>query len=274
MDSVIYNIPAALVDSFSGKGVIVRAQQPQEIVSAFGDRPLDQVAYVQVLGEAPDIEPLLNWGRCVPVDLAMPNPSDRFADLYRYSPLLANHSVRVSIAVTPGFGKAVKLATSLGFAVKLLVRQPDDTLVAELLEVLEVYLHGATVSEPVEFFHSLLGASYRHEPVTIWSIQEDDPAEYRYVTERGEEGLSERFAGLPLSGDPSVFIVGYTNELLADESACAACEFVDICCGYFKWPRREFRCDGVQSIFAAVREAARELEEDVASARRAQEGAL
>jgi hypothetical protein len=62
----------------------------------------------------------------------------------------------------PGFGNVVKLAVSLNCAVKIEGGQPDESLVAELQRLARFYLHQSTVSEPIEFFHSLFLAMYHH----------------------------------------------------------------------------------------------------------------
>ncbi|WP_169247682.1 hypothetical protein, partial [Candidatus Competibacter phosphatis] len=70
--------------------------------------------------------------------------------------LLDNHPTRVIVPVAPGFGKAVKVAVSLDFAVRLEVEQPEPALIEEMAAVLEFYLHQSTVAQPIEYFHGSL----------------------------------------------------------------------------------------------------------------------
>lgn len=77
--------------------------------------------------------------------------------------------------LAPGFGKVVKLALSLDFAVKLEGSEPTPALGEELLMVASDYLHRSSVSVPVEFIHSLFLAFFRQEPVSLWAVQEEDP---------------------------------------------------------------------------------------------------
>jgi hypothetical protein len=167
--------------------------------------------------------------------------------------------------VVPDFSKAVKLAVSLNFAVKLEVTQPDQTLVKEMVGVLDFYLHHSTVAQPIEFFHSLLLAFYQENPVTLWAVQEEDPAFFRYITEQGEETISRRFAETKIKDDVGSFLENFNKELLTEKRECCQCEFFEHCGGYFKWPDREFSCDNVKTLLRTLQEAAGELKRDLAS---------
>ncbi len=90
-----------------------------------------------------------------------------------------------------------------------------------------------------------------------------DLALVRYVTDDGVEGASPRFAGTPYANASS--LDDFQKALLAEQGECCGCEFWLRCGGYFKWPRREFACDGVKAIFHNLREAADELRKDVAA---------
>jgi hypothetical protein len=198
----------------------------------------------------------------------MRHPGDDFPHLYEHAGLTASRPVRVSVTVAPDFGKAVKLAVSLGFAVKLVVTQPDRALLDEVLDVLDLYLHRSTVCQPVEFFHSLFGALYRGSPTTIWAIQEEDPAEFRYVTDQGEEVISDRLP-VPVQREArESFIEDSRTALRAEDGECSDCEFLDVCCGYFKWPSRGYGCDGVKGVLRALKQATEELKQDLAGCRR------
>lgn len=226
---------------------------------------LPRVSYVQVLSVRSDVERLTLWGDDIPVDLVVHDPEMDLPLLYQCSPLLARHPVRVTVPVVPGFSKAVKLAVSLSFAVKLEVSQPDQSLLEELLQVAHSYLHQATVAQPIEYFHSLFMAFYRGDPVTLWAIQEEDPSHIRYITDEGKETLSRRFAEGDLKGEITSFVKTFKDELIAEEGECSSCEFLANCSGYFKWPHREYRCDGVKSLFRTLKDAAEELRGDLAA---------
>jgi hypothetical protein len=152
--------------------------------------------------------------------------------------------VRITIPLVSGFSKAVKLAISLRYAVKLEVRQPDEDLLQELESVLDLYLHLSAVNQPIEFFHSLLLSFYRNEPVSLWEITENDQATLRYI---GDDG--------------SAIDVDFNSET----RECHECEFRDRCRGYFKFPDRDYNCDGVKRLFRTLAQTAHELKADLAS---------
>ena len=175
---MVYNIPATMIEAFRGRDLIVRSHDPAEILQRLLPDDLERMAYLQILGTGGAIDPLMRWGPSIPVDLVVQNLEADLPLLYRYSPLLAERPVRVSVPVVAGFSKVVKLALSLNFAVKLEVSQPEPALIEELLRVATLYLHQSTVSQPVEFIHSIFLAFYNRTPVTLWAIQEEDPAPF------------------------------------------------------------------------------------------------
>jgi hypothetical protein len=265
MDSVVYNIPASMVEGYRGRTVIVRSHDPAEVVGALSAEELTSVAHVQVLSVRSELEPLMHWGQGIPVDLVVQDPKVDLPLLYQCAPLLDRHAVRVTIPVAPGFSKVVKLAVALNFAVKLEVSQPAPPLLDELSQVAHSYLHQATVAQPIEYFHSLFLAFYRGDPVTLWSIQEEDPLQVRYIRDEGKETLSRRFADSDLEGDLTTFVTRFTEALLAEKAECSSCDYLVHCSGYFKWPDREYRCDGVKTLFGTLKSAAEELRGDLAA---------
>jgi hypothetical protein len=265
MDSLVYNIPASMIGAYRGRTVIVRSHDPAEVVGALSAEELTSVAYVQVLSVRSELEPLMHWGQGIPVDLVVQDPNVDLPLLYQCAPLLDRHAVRLTIPVVPGFSRVVKLAVALNFAVKLEVSQPAPPLLDELSQVAHSYLHQATVAQPIEFFHSLFLAFYRGDPVTLWSIQEEDPLHDRYITDEGEETLSRRFADSDLKGDLTTFVTRFTESLLAEKAECIGCEVLAHCSGYFKWPDREYRCDVVRTLFRTLKSAAEELRGDLAA---------
>src|SRR5258708_1497280 len=129
MDTVIYNIPAQMVEAYRGRQVIVRSDHPSELVQHLSQADLMNVLYVQLLSLNVEVEALTRWEGSVPVDIVMRDPAQDFPLLYKFSMLNDKHPVRASIAVRPGFVKAVKLALALNLAVKLEVGQTGFALV-------------------------------------------------------------------------------------------------------------------------------------------------
>lgn len=264
-DSVAYNIPARMIGAYRNRPVIVRSDQASELVACLAETDLNDLVCVQLLSVDSELDELIPWGRSVPVDIVMRQPAE-FPKLYRHSDLLENHPVRVSIPAAPGCYKAVKLAVSLNFAVKLVIsQQPDKALIEEMAQVLDLYLHLPNVSQPVEYFHSSFLAFFHGGAANLWSLQEEDPAEIRYITDDGKETISPRLNGFALGADSGAAIAGYQRALLAEKGECDGCEFWDHCGGYFKWPDKHYQCDGVKSLFRTLNEAAAELQRELKS---------
>jgi hypothetical protein len=264
-DAIIYNIPARLVPVFRGRKMIVRSHDPSEIVENVSAADLNDISFIKLLSLAGSLDGLMAWGAEIPVDLVVSDPCRDLPLLYRYAPLLGTHPVRVSVPLVPGFGNVVKLAVSLGFAVKVEGGQPEESLSDELQRIACFYLHQSTVSEPIEFFHSLFLAFYHQDPVTLWIIQEEDPSLIRYVNDQGEETLPGRLAGEGDNQGLSTFLRELRDGTAAEPGECAECEFLRHCLGYFKWPAKEYRCDVVKVLMHTLNSAAEELRADMAS---------
>lgn len=273
MDSLVYNIPARLVGAYAGRHVIVRSHDPAELAACVLALQPAQVLYGQLLSLDIDVAPLADWRESVPLDLVMTEPADEFPLLYRFSNLSATHQIRVTVPVSPGFANAVRLALALHFSVKLEVGQPGPELIEELSKVLELYLHRASVFQPVEYFHSTFLSFFHEKPASLWFIQEEDPEQIRFVSDDGKESVTERLSGRV--GSPGVRKgVGFQQqhgngrrqiapEQVVEESECDSCEFFDRCGGYFKWPNKDFDCTGVKGLFSTLRAAAADLRTDL-----------
>lgn len=271
MSFVTYNVPAHLVPKYRGRQIVVRLTDLAEIADNLAGQDLNDVQYVQLLTAGGEVESLAGLANAqVPLDIVLTDPASEFPILYNFAKLRDRHVLRVTIPVKPGFAKAVKLAASLHFAVKLDVGQPDSEQIAELAEVLDLYLHRSGVSQPVEFFHTLFLSRFEQKPASLWSIQEEDPEYFCFVGDDGREMLSMRFAGV----DP----VNATGETTGTENLknsaheCDTCEFLGTCRGYFKWPDSSYDCVGVKSLFKTIDSAAAQLGEDVLAAAATQGG--
>ena len=264
-DTITYTIPVSLTDAYRGRKTIVRTHDPSEITTKFSDAVPEGLCHIRLLSLDRDIDDLKDWAPGIPIDLVIRDPRRELPLLYRYAPLLATHPLRVSVPLVSGFGAVVKLAASLNFAVKVEGGQPDQAVTGEMLQIADYYLHRTTVTEPIEFFHSMFLAFYHRDPVTLWAIQEEDPSLVRYVTDQGEEMMSGRFVEGGTNREFSSFARELQEEIANGQGECGGCEFLTNCLGYFKWPRREYHCDGVKALMGALLDAAGELRRDVAS---------
>ena len=238
MASLIYNIPAGLAEAYAGRRVIVRSHDPAELADAVSKLNPENVEYGQLLSLDVEAAPLTDWGQAVPLDLVMTSPAEEFPLLYRFSHLLDQHQIRVTIPVRAGFANAVRLSLALHFAVKLDVGQPGPELIEELNKVLEFYLHRPTVGQPVEYFHSTFLSFFHQEPASLWFIQEEDPEQIRFVSETGKENVSERLQGFPWQrrNGSAKGLARIAREPALEQSECDSCEYFDRCGGYFNGP--------------------------------------
>ena len=267
MNVVTYNIPAHLFDSYQGRKVIVRSDNPNELVIYLSRANLENVLYAQLssLTAELDLDPLLSWNCALPIDVLVRNPAAEYPLLYHFSRFLDKHPVRFSIPVKKGFAKAVRLALALGFSVKLEVGQPDVCLIAEMAEVLDLYLHRSEVSQPVEYFHStFLSFFHQRQFPNLWFVQEEDPEHFRFITNEGVETVSPRFGEIDLR-ELKLIVGAQQTASTLNESECDGCEFFETCGGYFKWPNREFDCEGIKMLFSRLNLAAEELRNDLVS---------
>jgi len=271
-DTITYSIPVSLTDAYRGHKTIVRTHDASEITTKFSDAIPEGLCHIRLLSLDGDIEHLKNWAPGVPIDLAIREPRRELPLLYRYAPLLSAHPLRVSVPLVPGFGAVVRLAASLNFAVKVEGGQPDQALTGEMLQIVGYYLHRTTVTEPIEFFHSLFLSFYHRDPLTLWTIQEEDPSLVRYVTDSGEETMTGRLAERETNQGFSSFMQELQDEIATGKGECAGCGFLMNCLGYFKWPRREYPCNGIKALMGVMLDAAGELRRDVASFQPRSEG--
>lgn len=227
--------------------------------------------HVELPLSASTVEEIAEWRQPVPLHLALSDPRD-YPLLYRCTALLDHCAVRVAIPLRAGFVRAVRLAASLQFPVKLEIVPPSPQLLDELVDVLELYLHRSTVAQPVEPFHSSLLAILDQKPLTLWSIQEEDPALFREIAENGEERLPGRLVSEPSPPGGGDFLAVWQSRLLAEQGECTSCAHFDYCGGYFKWPDRSFSCAGVRTLFDRLSLAAAELRRDLALASASVEG--
>lgn len=267
MTSVVYQIPHDQLKAFRGRALVVRSDRPEDLVAELLPGDLGNLAYVKLCGLPSGTDVLMHWAEGLPIELVLDDPEQDFPNLYRYAKLLDNHPVRVAIPVEPGFEKAVKLSSSLQFAVRLEIGQPDALLIESLARLLDDYLHKTTVTQPIECFHSLLLGFCRDEPVDLWAIQEEDPALVRYVDEQGTERLPGRLSALAWGPAPEQFVDDWGSRLLTEGAECTDCPFFSSCRGYFKWPLRDYDCVGIKTLFATLRQAADELKADIAAAK-------
>jgi hypothetical protein len=256
-----YNIPAALLDAYENRRVILRGPDPAALAEILSSGRHHSVVSLQLLDVSADLEALSRLGYGSPIEVVLKDPEVEAAKLYRVTRLQRTHPVRIVIPAVAGLSKAVKVASSLRFPIKIEGTQPDPAVIEELCQTLDLFLHDRAVSQPIDYFSGLLTALLHRLPITAWDIQEEDPAMLRYVTDDGHETIARRpfIAGADLDS----FHVVFTERVLSDGAECASCRFFTSCGGYFKWPDQNYSCDGIKQIFQKLQDAVHELDDDL-----------
>jgi hypothetical protein len=256
-----YNVPADGLEPVKDAGVIIRSHDPAILAECAAQIGLDRILHLQLLSLDQDPQVLQKLPAPIPLELVVEDVTTQYALLYRYADLLKSRPIRVRVPAQPGFGKVVKVAAAVEFAVILDAGQPDRTIMDEMMLILDTYLHQTTMAAPVEFFHSLLMAYFGDEQVTLWEIQDEDPAFWRYVTDDGTVAISKR-----LSLFPELAKINAMDDIKALvptwNSECVSCHFLTHCQGYFKLPDTSYNCREIVELLRLIEEAGQDLRKD------------
>ena len=255
----VYNVPALALDRYQDKVITFRSDDARAMVEVFSSRPQENLLSLQVLSMGCDVDALLHLSDSLPIDLVVDHPATESPLLYRFAELSLKHPVRVTVRAAPGMIEAVNIAQALNFSVKLEINQPEQCLVDELLELIEYYLHGSTVTRPIEPFHSLFFSFYSGKPTSLWSIQEEDPAVDRYVTDDERVTFSRRLVSLRIPEDQFDGFLTQSISAFQEDEECSACDFFSRCQSFFKLPDKSYRCEHSKQLFVVLSEAAMKL---------------
>ncbi len=262
---IAYNVPTDRIGAVKDRNLIVRSPDPNELAEALSVSDLTRLRSARLECSEKDPSALTSSLLETPLELVLRDPVAESPLLYRYVDFAKIVPVRVIVPVeAAGFANAVKVALSLGLAVKLETGQPDDGVLTELAEVLDYYLHSAMAASPVDFFHGLCMAFYTGQPITLWDIQEEDPASFQFVRDDGVVEFSQRIPKPHRLEEARAFLVRLKKALIQEGGECSGCDFFQYCLGYFKMPDPHFSCDGITRLLGIIRSAATELKRDVA----------
>lgn len=201
------------------------------------------------------------WPAGVPLDVVLREPAVEAAPLYALNPVARERPVRVTIEGRVGLARAARIAMALQLPVRLLAWQPSPDVLAELDDVLEVYLHGVQTTAPVEPFQSVLAWALHGDAPTAWTALEVDPDWFPRV-----EGDGAADAGAWPPASPG-FVAARFAELVDGAGECASCPFRDWCQGVFKWPDAAYGCDGVKRLLGRIVDSAGQLARDLDESR-------
>jgi hypothetical protein len=254
----VWNIPPSLNAHYVEQPVVLRFHDLADLSEAYNQIQSDLVFGIELLSLRHDPVPLLNLPKSTRITLVLASIQD-YALLYNFAQLLRRHPTRVVIPLEKGFSNAVKLAFSLNMAVKLEATEPTMESLADLQSLIEYYLHQQTITQPMEFIHSVLMGFFHNDPVSLWKIQEEDPLEFGYVDEDGREHISARLKNRVF---PEIIMNCFENshsDLSSEFPVCARCEFLAPCACYFKFPDQSYDCRGIKRIFSFLLDTASQL---------------
>jgi len=257
-----YNVPVELLSAYSDRRVVVRAKDPSALAAGISQKSGDEIVMLQLLDINADLEVLETCGYGIPVEIVLRYPQSEASKLYRVTKLQRAHPLRIVVPVVAGFSKAVKVASALHLPIKLEGNQPEPAVIEELGAVLDFFLHSKAVAQEIDYFSGLLTTQFHKLPITLWEIQEKDLRSLRYIRDDGKEVV----ARTPFVEDAlDSFRFSFMERVLRPGAECASCLFFPECGGYFKWPDQKFSCDGVKRVFQKLRDAAHELQDDLAA---------
>lgn len=259
-------LPSALAEGQGERAFVAIVRSREELCRWLRDPPpgLQWLQVEELLGDSEAWIEAAHGDSSISLDVVLSDPASEFSDLYRLVDACAVRSVRVTIRVAPGFSKAAKLAAALRLPIRLLPGQPATDVLAELQELLEVYLHEPMVEAPVEFFHSLLASMSGAETGSLWNILEEDPAEFRSYDAEGRARLPSSAGFVATETSFERFVEEHFKSLIEQGAECVTCPWQRACSGYFKWPDSTYSCEGVKRLFASVKAAADEIGRDLA----------
>jgi hypothetical protein len=260
-------LPSALAGGQGARPFVALAGNPDELLRWLVEPP-GGLQWIEIEGLLDDLEawaPRMRGASNAPLDVVLTDPAREFANLYGLVDVCATRDLRVTVPAAPGFLKAVKLAASLRFPIRLLPGQPTAGVLAELTEALEFYLHGPMVETPVEFFHSLLATACGADRSSLWMILEEDPVAFLRCDREGRPKLprSGGFGSVEILAE--AFVENRLKSLLEQGAECKSCPWQQVCRGYFKWPDPAYSCAGVKRLFSLIGAAADEMKQDLAS---------
>ncbi|MBI4962263.1 MAG: hypothetical protein HY913_03215 [Desulfomonile tiedjei] len=263
---MIYKVPLPLLPSYPTENLAVRSSDSAALVKAALDDGSGRIKSVQLLAPGRGIEELRDLPPSVQVDLCLTEASPDKGTLLPWRKVLEGQAVRLVVPVVAGFSDVVKEALQAGLRVGLEIDQPQTGLVKELQDCFVFFIREADVKEPVDLFYGLFRSFLTKKVESLWQIQEEHPASYRYVTDTGEVTLSERLANATQGANLETFMADHKLNLFVRKEECCSCRFFSHCEGYFKLPKDGYSCSAIKDFLNQILESSAELRADLAQA--------
>jgi len=251
----ILNLPVGRAGAYPDGDLILRLEREADLACLSRVEP-ERIVWV----EAPLDLAEAAWPPGVGLDVRVAAPAAEAPRLHGLSRWRDERPIRVTIPAVAGVGRAARVALALQLPIRLLLGQPSPAAVAELLEVLETYLHDPQANASVQPFDAALEYLLHGRPVTAWAALDLDPA---YVVR--VPGPQETSPPEAPPGDPG-FVPTWISRLIAEAAECAACPYAGWCAGLFKWPDPAYACHNVKTLLATIGKNAEALASDLGEA--------
>ncbi len=273
-DGILVNLAANFAGIADFQSVVIRSSNVEDLVNAceaLGDR----VCGVELHGGGLDVSPLGS----LPVGLPLlwKLPASNASEIYTHTWMGEHFDLGVMIDASKGLFGAVRMVTSAGVPVVLGLDGPIDC--ADLISVLDYYLHSKYLQVPVEFFHSMLVSRVQGADSPLVNIYPESPERILYIDENGNVSASGRFAlakqffgrfdgrlTLDVESPLYEFLQNPRKALYLGESSCSWCESFDLCGGYLRFVDSSFRCSPFLDVFKIIKEEAANLANDLSRA--------
>jgi hypothetical protein len=264
-DSAIYTVALPWLDKYADRLLVPRSSDLRALDSAVSQWEGEgALLHAQVSLPAENASCAQSLPDGLPIDLILPGP-EAYPQLYEWAEFGRDRPIRITVPMRPGFSRAVRLALSLDFAVKMTGHSIPDNLASETQQVLQHFLHHPAVSQPVDFLSGLLSAFCGRETRTLWEIQEEDPALFRYIGEAGAEECAPSMDADSCAATPAELFARYQSAVETAGGECVGCEFFDVCRGFFKWPDGRRGCANERAMLKTLQIAASELRREMAA---------
>ena len=260
---MIYNVPLALLSSYSDQDIVIRSSNCSALVEAVAQVEWERINSVQLLSTSGRLAGLRHLPPSLRIDLCVTDVLAGSDRVIAWSRALDGHPVRVVVPVIAGFSKVVKAALRAGLRVKLEIDQPDSSLVNELMDSLAFFIREPYVKEPVDLFYGVFRSFLTKQVESLWRIQEEHPSSHRYVTDSGEVTLAKRLSNIACTSDVATLLADHKLNLFGTKTECCTCRFFCRCEGYFKLPQAVFNCSEIKKFFKLVEDYAAELRKDL-----------
>ncbi len=259
---IFYNIPCQLLDSYAEKKVIIRSEEPEDLAAASQEASSENLRRLELLSLHGNLSRLSKVANLTDLDIRV-RPHEADEKLFSQLRELCGSRLRIVVPIEPGLARCLKLSISEGFPAKMLFL--GDSATSDLMEAFDCYVHDASTTQPVEFFHTVLRSFFHDSFFTLWDIQEENPEKTVYVRTDGTLTPAERLSKIDCPEPPDSFLKDLKRRFLLEQGICSRCEIFAHCIGYFRLSDPEFDCAGMRQLLLAIKEAGLELKRDYES---------